>query len=212
MKNVIRLLTAGVVLLTASALFGQSVTITTNVRVGDEGGTYTDGMLWGFVMDVAGDGFDGLGAAQQVGEMTLTPGTEMFLLDAAGLPTDDIIYINNPPNTTVFAPPLGGSGVIGTMTGLPIDAASSLGIAEAQQWGAIWFPTLGAAGGSVALGDFVGFNTDVANLIPAAGSTVSQDFMADGVAATIEIVPEPSTYAAIFGLVVLGMAYLRRRK
>ena len=130
MKNVIRLLTAGVVLLTASALFGQSVTITTNVRVQDDLGVYTDGMLWGFVMDVAGDGFNGLEGAMEVGEMTLTPGSEMFLLDAAGLPTDDIIYISAPGDVTVFAPPLGGSGVIGTMTGLPIDAGSSLGIAE----------------------------------------------------------------------------------
>jgi hypothetical protein len=210
MKNVIKLLTAGVALLAASALFGQSVTITANVRVQDDVGVYTDGMLWGFVMDVNGDGFDGLETGQ-IGDQTLvSPGTEQFLLDATGTPTDDIIYLND--NLTVFAPPLGGSGCITTMTGLPINAGSSLGIATGQQWAAVWFPTLGAGAGALNLGEFVGFNTNAANILPAEGSTETQDFMADGVAATVAVVPEPSTYAAIFGLMVLGLAYLRRRK
>lgn len=88
-----------------------------------------------------------------------------------------------------------------------------------------WFPTLtnaaGSPGFSTAYGQY-GSLTDVAWVSPSDGQTVSIDFLtiaAGGSTAnsaghaglTTAAIPEPSTYAAIFGALVLGLAAYRRR-
>ena len=222
MKNVIKLLTAGAALLAASALFGQSVTITVATYVADAAGTNTNGMLFGIIVDTNNDGwYTGLtDPLVGIGEMVI-PDTSggpvmMPVLEADGItPTDDYFYIDSAANVTVGAPPpLFPPGFANTIAGVPTNANPlAMGISDNDPFGIIWFPSLGAAGGPlVNLVDTFGFNTDPANVIPPEGFTGTIDNMADGVAGDVPIVPEPSTYAAIFGLVVLGLAYLRRRK
>jgi hypothetical protein len=219
MKNVIKLLTAGAAFLAASALFGQTVTITMNTQLANAAGTPTNGMLYGIVVDTLGNGFDpgltGGAAGPGIGEQMIGIGANFALLDAAGVPTDDIVYVAGNVTVNQPVPPPGMDGMATTVAAIPMNGnPGAMGVDAGQQWGAIWFPTLGAGGGMItqAGGDTAGFNTDGLNVIPPAGSTVTQDNMVDGVSGDIPTVPEPSTYAAIFGLVVLGLAYLRRRK
>jgi hypothetical protein len=59
------------------------------------------------------------------------------------------------------------------------------------------------------VGDMIGFYNREGS---AAGSGISNNGMARLDSITIAAVPEPATYAAIFGFMVLGFVFIKRRK
>ena len=104
LKNTLCL--TGLIFCLITPLAAQTVTITMNTQVANDAGTPTNGMLYGIVVDTLGNGFDpgltGGAAGPVIGEQVFSIGANQALLDGAGNPTDDIIYIEG--NVTVSQP------------------------------------------------------------------------------------------------------------
>jgi hypothetical protein len=92
-------------------------------------------------------------------------------------------------------------------------------LSTGDQLAIAWFPTLTAASSfslinGVSYGLFT-VNASTAWQVPAGGSTLPTINVPDGIQAAFlstSAIPEPSTYAALLGVAVLGLAFHRRRR
>lgn len=187
MKTKLLLFLASIVM--ASFLQAQSVTLQIRSVLGDDEGTGTNGLFWGVLVDNDGDGFS----------VTPTGTISAFDFTADGSIGGDSYFVGS--STTVFSPPFGGAGV--ALQTPSISLAS--GVDTGDSFGVFW----GSGSSSY------GFVTAAAAVLPSAGATVdfSSAFNSDPytAAGTIGVVPEPSAYSLIGGLLALGCVMLRRR-
>ena len=191
MKKIKLLLTVGVALFAASTLCA-TVTIMINTSgFLDSGGGTPGGIPWGLVFDGGGDGFD--------------PDIGTDLLDTFDSSVSGVIGSGNDYYYATGLSTLNiiGGGRITSAAGVPYGGE----IVNPNQWGIIWFPD-----GDASLGASYGWETDVNLVTPADGNSTDYSAFISGGSAGNNIVPEPSTYAAIFGLAVLGLAILRRKR
>lgn len=199
------------------ALISNSVLATTTFTINQGGlrdsigGTATNGMSWGLLFDVDGDGFllgsyDGFDISSNYFELT-----------AGGVGTGDVFIFagdetsSTPPTTTQFGP---NAGTVTSVLNVQYDgpnSSPSLNSAVGNSFGVIWFPSNTAIAGSS-----YGFasNADMVNGIPNDGSNFSTT---DAIAPldpsyTTTPVPEPSAYAALLGVAAILYVNRRRRK
>lgn len=171
-----------------SASFLQaSVTLQVRTQLGDSSGAGTNGLFWGVLVDSTGNGF----------EVTPTGSISAFDFTSDGTFGLDNYYVGSA--TTAFAAPFGGDGV--ALNTNPISLSGDVGAGDS--FGLFW--TDG--------GDAYGFVTAAAAVLPSDGSTVAYNtvFTGDPYTAAGTIVPEPSSYALLGGLLALGCVMHRRR-
>ncbi|MFH1500275.1 MAG: PEP-CTERM sorting domain-containing protein [Verrucomicrobiota bacterium] len=114
---------------------------------------------------------------------------------------------------------LGSFSVV--LNGLSLNAS----VVTGQQIGLYWFDELNFGSLSPSSGDSYGFYSDAAWLIPADGATGSYSLITSsldpsGVVAdsntiaslTVGAIPEPSSFALLFGAAAIGMVGCRRRQ
>ena len=108
-----------------------------------------------------------------------------------------------------------------SLAGIVLDAS----IVAGKSIAIYWFPSLTVASAAPTAGAAYGTFTDASWVIPADGSTVSFPFETVAIGGSLpdsagvasltiagSVIPEPSTYAALAGVAVLGLAALRRRR
>jgi hypothetical protein len=186
-------------LLSVSALSLAHATVTINIDIGvltGPGGTPT--MADGRLIQV-------IGSADNLFD---APTASLF---TAG--NDTLIHSASFDSTTI-----GTAGVMSI-------ALSNITLATGTNILVRWFPTLlssaNTPGGGTAYGEY-GYINDVSWVAPAQSNSVSLSLVTTstgfgsaanslGYASLTTAIPEPSTYAAIFGALVLGLAAYRRR-
>jgi hypothetical protein len=184
MKTKLLVLLAAVV----SASFLQaSVTLQVRTVLGNSSGAGTNGLFWGVLVDSTGNGF----------EVAPTGSISAFDFTSNGTLGSDNYYVGS--GVTVTSPPFGGVGV--ALNTNPISLAGDVGAGDS--FGLFWTDGAGA----------YGFVTESAAVLPSDGSTVAYNnvFTSDPYTAAGTIVPEPSSYALLGGLLALGCVMLRRR-
>lgn len=116
----------------------------------------------------------------------------------------------------------GASGIQGSLSGINVVSGS---LAANQQLAVYWFPTVTTTSIAGTLSEYgfyrsdtVDASSDIAFVMPGDGANVNlYAFNFDGGSVPVGgfvavAVPEPSTYAAIFGALALGFVAHRRRK
>lgn len=172
-------------------------------------GPATNGMSWGLLFDVNGDGF----ALGSYDGFNLT--SNYLELTSGGAATGDVfIFAGSPGSTTVpttiqFGPFTGSvTTVSGVEYGGPNSSpALSTAVGQNRQFGVIWFPE-----NSAVVGSSYGFARNSDMIIPADGANFTTAQNISPLDPTYTLVPEPSTYAALLGAVVLGFVAQRRRR
>ncbi|MCH8476114.1 MAG: PEP-CTERM sorting domain-containing protein [Opitutales bacterium] len=183
----------------------QSVTLEINTgNFTNEDLVVTNGMPWGILIDTEGDGFD-------FGSSTLDPfalpgdGNGAFLSFGGSQSTLYFHQVNETLETLVPIRP--DDGYMTVANTVPINDGSSNNVSTGDSWALMWFTSTSNPG---ELGTSFGF-LDVGETLPAEGSTVDFSGSVDPSGSQFYAIPEPSTYAAIFGLGVLGFVVLRRK-
>jgi hypothetical protein len=218
MKKLIGLTAIGFI--ASSALFAQTVTlqIQTPNFADRDGNPVAPGTPWGIVFDLSGDIFTGGGAV----DLQLDPFTsplemetrpDAMLSRGFGTSTSDLALAYVRGSVTIPVGPNAGPGAFTNADGVRHLDGTGLA-ADNMQFGVIWFPGL-SAGDTPGAGDAYGFYTND-NLRMPSSSVSARNFSefisnTDIKTAQYSIVPEPSTYAAIFGFGVLLFVFLRRR-
>ncbi|MEO0795387.1 MAG: PEP-CTERM sorting domain-containing protein [Verrucomicrobiota bacterium] len=191
----------------AGAGFSLNAQVSFNVqRAGLENGAgvATNGMPFGFLVDTGGDGFE---TDSYITWDITTNG--QFLSTASGVTNDWFVYggtqgaAQTPPQTENLGPPIAGAINI-------VSDIALTNISEGQEFRGIWFPEGNANTGSIyGLAGDGGANMTVpssgvgVNVRPLAISPLTAGF-------TVAAVPEPSFYAALFGL--SAMLYVARKR
>lgn len=181
----------------------SSVTVQINSSGwGDSDTTAVAGMAWGIVVASDGSSFGGTAEFGGVLESILN-GFAMEDFATPSVPTQigatSYYFLRAQSNTTTTGP------LQGHMASVQFDLDSEITTGDA--FGLLWFPS---GDGVVSIGDSFGFQ-DLNETIPPDGFTTDPIGGSPGLA-TFNVVPEPSTYAAIAGLMVLGFAVARRRR
>lgn len=219
LKKIKMLGLTALVCVTSSALVGQSVGLQINTPnfADSAGSVIPDNTPWGIIFDVDGSGFAGSSGGQNLGLVnTNAPMAESarpdVFVESEIFGNTNLALVWTHRSTTIPFGPNAGSGALGS--GLEIRHASGIGLVPTgAQFGVIWFPGL-AMDETPQPGDSYGFYTNTNLTMPSAGDTINYSPFIDN--ATIKtadytVVPEPSTYAAIFGFGALLFVFLRRR-
>lgn len=192
---------------TVTLQFSSSTAKLTNLA--DASGIVTDDMMWGIIIDTAGDGFDPLLAtADYTGFASSLTGGFATYLSYEGLETDDYFYLGS-ALTSTFGGTDGGSGAIGTISDVPVGIFD---IDAGDGFALVWLPD-----NSTAIGSDYGMLTNPAFVLPTDGDTFSyaSNFTgADPVLSATSTfspasVPEPS---ALLLLSSVGALCLLRRR
>ena len=164
-----------------------SVTLQIRTGLGNSFGSATTGMTWGVLVDSTGNGF----------EVSSTGSIADFDFTSNGAYGSDNYFVGS--STTAFSPPLGGAGI--ALNTNPISLSGDVGANDS--FGLFWTDGAGA----------YGFVTESLAVLPSDGATVAYNgvFTSDPYTAAGTIVPEPSSYALLGGLLALGCVMLRRR-
>jgi len=128
----------------------------------DASGQVTDNMLWGVVIDSAGDGFS-------TGSYDSFDVSSSSFLSVNGVATNDYYFFTNAYTLTLDTPFYtgveAGSGGVTSTSGVPSTGDGVSGVAAGDSFALIWFPALVATpGGSY------GFFTDDTFVLPASGT------------------------------------------
>lgn len=193
-------------------LVSANATVTINIKTagwGDASAAAND-LAWGILIDTDGASFGGdfsgsfltdLGAALNgftipsvTGAGGFGSGTSVF---------DEYVFVSGRALTTPSGPPT--PGLAGYMNDLGTNLGS--GIDASDDYGLLWFST-----GTTTLTTSDTFGFQDLGTLPADGATITPSTTAGFATSAITVVPEPSTYAAIAGLVVLGFTAVRRRR
>jgi hypothetical protein len=170
------------------------------------------------VADTGSDGFLGAYTSAANANFSAFGGTSLTVGSAlSGSGNDEIVGVFT---MTDFG---GASGFSGTLTGINVVSGS---LAAGQQLAIYWFPTITTTSIAGSVSEYGFFrsdspvsNSDIGFIMPGDGSNVN--LFALTVSATGDLaesaltavaVPEPSTYAAIFGALALGFVAYRRRR
>jgi hypothetical protein len=197
----------------ASAAYGQSFNLTfvtgpnpvfsTPLKAGVSGSVLapSGSTIW-FVQDTAKNGF----FASSLTTVTLAQANGMFSAggDDAVMPTSSIGGPTADGQTSGLTAALGKTQNQYTTTSAGLDKTAPI-------YAVLW---TGASGNTVSVGDTFGFlNLGTLNLAnyDVGLNTYTVAINSDIYAGTITVVPEPSAYAAVFGLVSLAGALAYRR-
>lgn len=202
---------AALLVLLASAAKAQTFSIDFQAGVLTDrfGDPLSDGRLVLLVADTGNDGFGPLlsGRALHTGSF---------------LNSDDQILFG----TSIDSDSFGAGSIVGSATGLKFSDFPSLTVGRSLAL--IWFSsaTSESLSGGEEYGLFTGGLTPLAGnpwAVPAQGALIELSFLTDAVdegvyssllgqtSHTVSAIPEPSTYAVLLGLAVLGFAAYRRR-
>jgi hypothetical protein len=164
-----------------------TVTLQIRTQLANGAGVATNGMQWGVLVDSTGNGF----------EVTATGSINAFDFSTSGAFGADNYFVGSALTST--SAPFGGVGV--ALNSNPITLAGEVGAGDS--FAIFWTDGAGS----------YGFVTAGA-LLPADGSTVAYNgtFTSDPYTAQGTIVPEPSAFAALAGVMALGWVAVRRRR
>jgi hypothetical protein len=185
-------------------------------RLSNAGGTATNGMIWGILIDSAGDGF----AGSYDFTSPLAAGSK-YQFSGSGLGSDDVIWtsINTTADTTGSTEGDGTTkGGIGGFYDLsPVDLTFGSGVAAGDKFYVVWFD--GNRGGVLSDPSFVlpsesstgAFGTPFVGVDPS--RSAGKAYLGTGAESTgpgiqVNLVPEPS--GVLLGLI--GALGLLRRK
>lgn len=173
---------------------------------GDETSSNVNGLAWGIVVDSNGSGTGGSFTGGFIDSLAAAldgfalPGTAP--VNSGVLIFDEYYFVQAQDLTTNSGPAAGFTDGYMNLLGSNLDANVSAG----DDYGLLWF-SVGT--GTLGSSDFFGFQdlgvlpSDGSSINP--GTTPGQTLNAIGV-------PEPSTYAALSGLLALSWVMLRRRR
>jgi hypothetical protein len=190
----------------------------------DMGGAIANNMPYALVVDASGVGDFSAITSNSIDPFNINAGTNTFVSltrNGGTATTLKYVYVNAAGTPKLTQAAGGFNGSVTNYAGLNHEAqGGGSPIGTGDQWGIIWFPTLGAGNWNAVAGTPLGFLTSAtapAFTIPANGATVNFSSNAVFTGAgnflpSYSIVPEPSTYAAIFGAAALAIAIIRRRK
>lgn len=186
-------------LLLLNLVHSQSVSIIVQTSgFGDHTGTPTNNMAWGVIIDTNNLGFD------FVSEGNLQPFSIPTFQTLVELDNGYYFFRAN-DNTSSSGPPLFSDGFMNIISLLPVSPNSLAGdVATGNPFGLLWFPS-----SSASIGDSYGF-LDPSAVLPPSGTDVDLSGTLSANAATFTVVPEPSTYAAIVGVLALAFVGFRR--
>lgn len=179
--------------------YGQSVTLFIETSgFSDENQVASNDMAWGIIVDTTGTGFSSLSTSQ------LQPFTFPPLNSIADL-GDGLVFVRAGENTKNGPPPTFSAGFMDTIAGIPInDNPNANNIKTGDLYGLIWFSS-----SSAQAGDAYGF-IDLGLSLPPQGGNPNISSSVNPSSANLTVVPEPSTYAAIVGLLALALVGFRR--
>jgi len=208
MKLLIKILSlTGIIISTTASMKSQTVTIFVETAgFEDQNSIDKNGMPWGIVVDVSGGSrdFSALSDGLLL-PVTSFPATQtMTQLQTSGGGTD-FYFWRNTVDTANSGPPNFTDGFMFNTT-MPINAGTPTPVSTGNPYGILWFSEADATAGS-----FYGF-TDPGLDLPAGGSNVVISSSVTPGAATLQVVPEPQSYAFIAGMLGLGLALIRRRR
>ncbi|GHC04045.1 PEP-CTERM sorting domain-containing protein [Cerasicoccus arenae] len=202
--------TAIVFALTCTTSFA-SVTFSINKDgLQNASGTATNGMSFGFIVDTSGTNTFDLG---NYTAWDITTNGQFLSLDGGNTFTDDWFVYGGTLGSSQTPPQTQNGSLFGFGDGTVLGNANiqNNNISNGNQFVLVWFPSENANTSSIygAAGDN-GSNMVVppngfSNTPPSALNTLTPSF-------TVAAVPEPSTYAAIFGVAMLLYAGKRRHK
>ena len=170
-------------------------------------GVVTNGMLWGVVIDSAGNGFSATAYD------AFNTGASGFL-NAGGSATDDYYFFTNSSTQTIGLPFYtggeAGSGAITTANFVPTTGDGVLGVGSGDAFSLIWFAT-----NTANIGDNYGMFTDASFTLQSSGVVNYSGVFAGSdpirsATNTIGGVPEPSRMM-LLGLGLAGLFFRRRR-
>lgn len=203
------LIAIGVVFIASYANATVSFTINQGGLRNIIGGDPTNGMFWGLLFDTDGDGFD-------LGSYDGFDVTSNYVeLTVGGVASGDVYVFSGdensvtPPTTLGGAPLPVGPGTVTTISQVKYDGptkAPSLGSAVGNSFGVIWFPentsVVGAAYGFANNSDFI---------IPSDSFAFSTFEAIAPLDPIYTIVPEPSLYATVLGIIAWVCIFRRNR-
>ena len=180
---------------------GQTVTIEVETA-GFDNATSTggvNGMPWGLVVDTSDFGLGSLASGLEPFAFPLQDA--QVELGVNGLASTGLIFARSGSDTEDGPPPSFSSGYMNDIV------VSTTGVlSSGQDYGIIWFASESASGG-----DAFGFINPGLQL-PSDGSTVNISSSVSSAGADFNVIPEPSAYATILGLLGLGYAVFCRRR